>query len=83
MAEVRLERVVKRYPGVAADAVKETTLTFEQGLFTCILGPSGSGKSTVLKMLAGIEEVTSGRILMDGIDVTNVTPERRDTTSPS
>jgi multiple sugar transport system ATP-binding protein len=78
VAEVRLERVVKRYPGVAADAVKETTLTFEQGLFTCILGPSGSGKSTVLKMLAGIEEVTAGRILMDGIDVTNVTPERRD-----
>jgi multiple sugar transport system ATP-binding protein len=78
VAEVRLERVVKRYPGVAADAVKETSLTFEQGLFTCILGPSGSGKSTVLKMLAGIEEVTSGRILMDGIDVTNVTPERRD-----
>jgi len=78
LAEVRLDRVVKRYPGVAGDAVKETSLTFEEGLFTCILGPSGSGKSTVLKMLAGIEEVTSGRILMDGVDVTNVTPERRD-----
>lgn len=78
MAEVRLDRVVKRYRGLAADAVKEMSLTFEQGMFTCILGPSGSGKSTVLKLLAGIEEVTSGRILMDGVDVTNVTPERRD-----
>jgi multiple sugar transport system ATP-binding protein len=78
MAEVRLDRVVKRYPGLAAEAVKETSLTFEQGLFTCILGPSGSGKSTVLKLLAGIEEVTSGRILMDGVDITHVTPERRD-----
>jgi multiple sugar transport system ATP-binding protein len=78
LAEVRLDRVVKRYPGLAADAVQETSLTFEDGLFTCILGPSGSGKSTILKLLAGIEEVTSGRILMDGADVTNVTPERRD-----
>ena len=78
VAEVRLDRVVKRYPGRAADALQETSLTFEQGLFTCVLGPSGSGKSTVLKLLAGIEEVTSGRIFMDGRDVTNVTPERRD-----
>ena len=78
VAEVRLDRVVKRYPGRAADALQETSLTFEQGLFTCVLGPSGSGKSTVLKLLAGIEEVSSGRIFMDGTDVTNVTPERRD-----
>jgi multiple sugar transport system ATP-binding protein len=78
VAEVRLDRVVKRYSGAAAQALNETSLTFEDGLFTCILGPSGSGKSTVLKLLAGIEEVTSGRIYMDGLDVTHVTPERRD-----
>ena len=78
MAEVRLDRVVKRYSGVSTDALQETSVTFEDGLFTCILGPSGSGKSTILKLLAGIEEVTAGRILMDGHDVTNVTPERRD-----
>jgi multiple sugar transport system ATP-binding protein len=78
VAEVRLDRALKRYPGLSADALQETSLTFEDGLFTCILGPSGSGKSTILKLLAGIEEVTSGRILMDGVDVTNVTPERRD-----
>lgn len=78
MAEVRLDRVVKRYPKQANDALCETSLTFEDGLFTCVLGPSGSGKSTILKVLAGIEDVTSGRILMDGRDVTNVTPERRD-----
>ncbi|MDQ3937336.1 MAG: ABC transporter ATP-binding protein, partial [Chloroflexota bacterium] len=56
----------------------ETSITFRDGLFTCILGPSGSGKSTILKLLAGIEEVTSGRIWFDGSDVTHVTPERRD-----
>jgi multiple sugar transport system ATP-binding protein len=78
VAEVRLDHVVKRYSGATAQALNETSLTFEDGLFTCILGPSGSGKSTVLKLLAGIEEVTSGRIYMDGVDITHVTPERRD-----
>jgi len=78
VAEVRLDRVVKRYRGLAHDALQETSVTFKDGLFTCILGPSGSGKTTILKLLAGIEEVTSGRIQFDGLDVTNVTPERRD-----
>lgn len=78
MAEVRLDRVVKRYRGLDHDALQETSVTFKDGLFTCILGPSGSGKTTILKLLAGIEEVTSGRIHFDHADITNVTPERRD-----
>jgi multiple sugar transport system ATP-binding protein len=78
VAEVRLDRVIKRYRGLDRDALQETSVTFKDGLFTCILGPSGSGKTTILKLLAGIEEVTAGRIQFDGVDVTNVTPERRD-----
>jgi multiple sugar transport system ATP-binding protein len=78
VAEVRLEKVSKRYRGLADDALHATSMTFKDGLFTCVLGPSGSGKSTILKLLAGIEEVTSGRIYFDGTDVTQVTPERRD-----
>jgi multiple sugar transport system ATP-binding protein len=78
MAEVRLERVVKRYRGLDRDALAETTVLIKDGLFTCVLGPSGSGKSTLLKLLAGIEEATSGRIFFDDSDVTHVTPERRD-----
>ena len=78
MAEVQLDRVVKRYRGLERAALQETSVSFKDGLFTCILGPSGSGKTTILKLLAGIEEVTSGRIRFDGRDVTNVTPERRD-----
>ncbi|MBA2634381.1 MAG: ABC transporter ATP-binding protein [Chloroflexi bacterium] len=78
MAEVRLDRVTKRYRGLSVNALQETSLTFKDGLFTCVLGPSGSGKSTILKLLAGIEEVTSGRIYFDGVEVTQVTPERRD-----
>jgi ABC-type sugar transport system ATPase subunit len=78
VAEVRLDGVTKRYRGLGADALHETSVTFRDGLFTCVLGPSGSGKSTILKLLAGIEEVTSGRIFFDDVDVTRVTPERRD-----
>jgi ABC-type sugar transport system ATPase subunit len=78
VAEVRLEHVTKRYRGLSDNALHETSVTFKDGLFTCVLGPSGSGKSTILKLLAGIEEVTSGRIFFDDADVTRVTPERRD-----
>ena len=78
MAEVRLDQVTKRYRGLTDNALHETSVTFKNGLFTCILGPSGSGKSTILKLLAGIEEVTSGRIFFDEGEVTRVTPERRD-----
>jgi multiple sugar transport system ATP-binding protein len=78
VAEVRLDRVSKRYRGLSDDALHETSITFKDGLFTCVLGPSGSGKSTILKLLAGIEEVSSGRIFFDDAEVTQVTPERRD-----
>ena len=77
MAEVRLERVHKTYRG-GVNALGATDLTFVDGEFTCVLGPSGSGKSTVLKLIAGIEEVSGGRIWFDQDDVTHVTPERRD-----
>ena len=77
MAEVRLEGVQKTYRG-GVDALRSTDLTFADGEFTCVLGPSGSGKSTVLKLIAGIEDATSGHIWFDDDDVTNVTPERRD-----
>jgi multiple sugar transport system ATP-binding protein len=77
VAEVRLEGVRKTYRG-GVDALHETNITFADGEFTCVLGPSGSGKSTVLKVIAGIEEASAGRIWFDRDDVTNVTPERRD-----
>lgn len=77
MAEVRLEGIQKTYRGGVA-ALQPTDLTFANGEFTCVLGPSGSGKSTILKLIAGIEEASAGRIWFDRDDVTNVTPERRD-----
>lgn len=77
MATVVLDRVTKRY-GKRVLALDDISITFGHGDFVCVLGPSGSGKSTILKLIAGIEECTSGRILFDGLDVTPVTPERRD-----
>jgi len=74
---VRLEGIHKRYRG-NVDVLQDLDLDFADGEFTCILGPSGCGKSTILKLIAGIEEVTAGRILFDDDDVTHVTPERRD-----
>lgn len=68
MAEVVLERVCKSYDGRTL-AVSELDLSVPQGRMLALLGPSGCGKSSTLKMVAGIEAVTSGRILFDGVDV--------------
>jgi ABC-type sugar transport system ATPase subunit len=69
MAEVQLKRVTKSYDGHAL-AVQALDLSCRQGEMLALLGPSGCGKSSTLKMVAGIETVTSGEILFDGVDVT-------------
>jgi iron(III) transport system ATP-binding protein len=62
----------------AGKVVDSIDLEIRQGEFFTLLGPSGCGKSTTLRMIAGFEEPTSGRILFDGADVTNDPPNRRD-----
>lgn len=57
--------------------ISNLNLTIEDGLFTVLVGPSGCGKTTLLRMIAGIEPITSGRIFVDGQDVTNVPPGKR------
>ena len=77
MAEVilELEQVTKRFGRtLAADGL---SLTVHRGEFFTFLGPSGSGKSTILRMIAGLEQPDSGRILIAGKDVGNVPPWRR------
>jgi multiple sugar transport system ATP-binding protein len=59
-------------------AVDDVTLTVRDGEFLVLVGPSGCGKSTLLRMLAGLEEVTDGRVLIDGRDVTDDAPRSRD-----
>ena len=78
MATVTFEKASRIYPGSTTPAVKNLTLEVKDGEFLVLVGPSGCGKSTVLRMLAGLEEVDSGRILIGGIDVTDVAPKDRD-----
>jgi iron(III) transport system ATP-binding protein len=67
-AEVRLEGVGKRYGAV--QAVKPLDLMIEGGTLVTLLGPSGCGKTTLLRMIAGLEQVTEGRLIIGGKDVT-------------
>jgi sulfate transport system ATP-binding protein len=61
---IRVENLWKRFGDF--EAVKDVSFTAEAGSITALLGPSGSGKSTVLRMIAGLEEHTEGRIWMEG-----------------
>src|SRR5229473_4035235 len=76
MAEIKLETVAKTFGSFTA--VKGVDFTVDQGSFFVILGPSGCGKTTTLRMMAGLELPTSGRILLDGEDVTALPASARD-----
>jgi len=75
-ATVRLEGVVKKHG--AFTALHGIDLDIHAGEFFALLGPSGSGKTTTLRILAGLEPVNEGRVLMDGADVTHAQPGARD-----
>ena len=74
--DVRFEKVTKAFD--ASVAVDELSLTIDDGEFVVLLGPSGCGKSTTLRMLAGLEEVTSGEIFIGGQCVNDIPPRARD-----
>jgi ABC-type sugar transport system ATPase subunit len=75
MAGVSLENVTKYYG--RKRAVKDVNLTCGEGEFFSIVGPTGAGKSTILKMIAGVEGVTSGRIYFNGHVVNTLSPQER------
>jgi multiple sugar transport system ATP-binding protein len=76
MANVTYEHVTKKFDDAAA--VQDLTLQVADGEFMVLVGPSGCGKSTALRMLAGLEKVTEGRILIGERVVNNVAPQSRD-----
>jgi ABC-type sugar transport system ATPase subunit len=80
MSGVRLEGVEKRFDGATpgAAAVDGVTLHVSEGEFAVLVGPSGCGKTTVLRMIAGLEVPSAGRIVINGRDVTDLPPRERD-----
>ena len=78
MAEVRFEHVGKTYVRGEPAAVEDFDLTVRDGEFLVLVGPSGCGKSTSLRMVAGLELPTVGRISIGGRDVTRLPPKDRD-----
>jgi len=72
---ITIENVTKRFGSVAA--VDNVSLDIREGEFFALLGPSGCGKTTLLRMLAGFEIPTEGRILIDGVDMAGVPPNKR------
>lgn len=77
MAAVSFEAVSKVY-GTDVRALSDFSLDIEDGEFVVLVGPSGCGKSTTLRVIAGLEEPTSGRVFIDGHDITEEEPSRRD-----
>jgi multiple sugar transport system ATP-binding protein len=77
MATIELERITKVY-GNGFVAVDDVSLSIADGEFIVLVGPSGCGKSTLLRPVAGLEEATAGAVRIDGVDVTDLAPRRRD-----
>ncbi|WP_230008805.1 ABC transporter ATP-binding protein, partial [Microbacterium sp. Bi128] len=78
MATVTFDNATRLYPGTEKPAVDKLNIDIADGEFLVLVGPSGCGKSTSLRMLAGLEDVNSGRILIGDRDVTDVPPKDRD-----
>jgi multiple sugar transport system ATP-binding protein len=77
MGRIVLEHVSKEFPG-GVTAVRDVSLEIANGEFTVLVGPSGCGKTTILRMIAGLEEVTAGEITIGERNVTDAKPKDRD-----
>jgi multiple sugar transport system ATP-binding protein len=77
MANIVLDKVTKRYPD-GYEAVREMSLTIEDGEFVILVGPSGCGKSTALRMIAGLEDISDGELSIGGDVVNDKAPRDRD-----
>src|ERR671929_920250 len=77
MAEITFNSVWKRYPD-GFEAVKQMNLDIKDGEFMILVGPSGCGKSTALRMIAGLEDITEGEMIIGGETVNDLPPKDRD-----
>jgi len=76
MAYIEFRGICKSYDGVN-QVLKNINLDVEKGELVTLLGPSGCGKSTLLRSLAGLEDISSGQIILDGEDITNTPVQKR------
>ena len=77
MAKVELKGIAKVYDG-GVRAVDNANITIEDKEFCVFVGPSGCGKSTTLRMIAGLEDITEGKLFIDGVEMNDVPPKDRD-----
>src|ERR671926_1107452 len=77
MASITYEKIVKRYPD-GTQAVTDLDLAIRDGEFLVLVGPSGCGKTTALRMAAGLEDISEGRLLIGDRVVNDVAPGERD-----
>ncbi len=77
MSGIHIDSVTKIYPN-GIKAVDGLSLDVADGEFVVLVGPSGCGKSTLLRMVAGLEDVTYGAVVIEGVDVTEMAPQKRD-----
>ncbi|WP_435195627.1 ABC transporter ATP-binding protein [Natronomonas sp. EA1] len=75
MNRVSVDRVSKSFEDGAVQALKDVDFAVENGEFVCIVGPSGCGKTTLFRIIAGLDDATSGEVLLSGDPVTEPTPE--------
>jgi multiple sugar transport system ATP-binding protein len=77
MASIRLEHIEKTFPGASTPAVDDVNLEIGDGEFVILVGPSGCGKSTVLRMIAGLEDITSGELFIGDQRMNDKAPRER------
>ncbi|USD64486.1 sn-glycerol-3-phosphate ABC transporter ATP-binding protein UgpC [Vibrio sp. SCSIO 43136] len=78
MATLELNQIRKTYRNAQQETLKGIDISINSGEFLILVGPSGCGKSTLMNTIAGLEDISSGEIVIDGVDVANVEPKDRD-----
>ena len=76
MATIELKNISKKFQA-GVEAVNNVSLKIEEGDFVVLVGPSGCGKTTILRMIAGLETITNGDILLDNVVANNIEPHKR------
>ncbi len=78
MASVVFDGATLQYPTLTRPTINNLSMKIDDGEFVCVVGPSGCGKSTTIRMLAGLEYITAGRVFIGDRNVSSVTPRERD-----